>query len=106
MSYLDAANISTTSLKDGVIFPPKLAEWIQAPAVALPDQAKNGRKIVRKHDETKPTAVDRSCNLEDFLFLVRDDLGAVWGASWDVVWVLPGSALIDLQELLGDILNV
>ena len=104
-TYLNAANVSTTSFKDGVIFLPKLAEWVQAPAIALPDQAKNGREIVRENDETKPTAVDRSRDLEDFLFLVHDDFGAVFGVRWNGVWILPRSALIDLQELLGDILN-
>jgi hypothetical protein len=58
MDYLDATNVSTTSLKDGVIFFPKLAEGIQTPAVALPDQTENGGEIVGENDETKPTTVD------------------------------------------------
>ena len=89
-----------------MIFFPKLAERIQAPTVALPDQAKNGREIVGENDETKPTAVDRSCDLEDFFFLIHDDLVAVGRVLWDGVWVMPGSALVDLQELPGNILSM
>jgi hypothetical protein len=43
--------------------------------------------------------------LENFLFLIHDDLGAVFSVGGDLIWVLPRSAFIDLQELLGDILN-
>lgn len=88
-----------------MIFLPKVAERIQAPVVALPDQAENRGKIVRENDKTKPTAIDRPCDLEDFLFLFYDDLGAVWGVCWKFVWVAPRSTLIDLQEFLGDVLD-
>lgn len=43
--------------------------------------------------------------MEDFLFLIRDGLEAVWCVSWYGVRVPPCSTLIDLQELLGNILN-
>lgn len=104
-TYLDATNVSATSLEDGVIFLPKVAEYIQAPAVSLPDQTKDGREIIRENNEAKPAAVDRSRDLEDFFVLVPNKLGAVLPVLWDGVRVLPRLALVDLQKLLGDILN-
>ena len=89
-----------------MIFFPKLGERIQAPSVALPNQAKNGREIIGENDKTEPAAVNQPCGLEDLLFLLNDDLGAFWGVCWDGVWVPPRSAFVDLQELLGDILDV
>jgi len=88
-----------------MVFVPKLGEWIQAPGITLPDQTKNGREIVGEDDETEPTAVDQSGSLEDLLFLLNDDLGTVWGIGRDGIRVLPRSALVDLQELLGDVLD-
>jgi hypothetical protein len=88
-----------------MIFLPKLAKWVQTPTVSLPDQAKDGREVVRENDETKPAAVDGSCDLEDFFFLLDDNVAAVWSVGWDGGWVLPRSTLVDLQELLGDVLN-
>lgn len=84
----------------------KLAKWVQTPAIPLPDQAKNGREIVREHDEAEPSAVDQSCGLEDFLLLPYDDLVAFWRVERNGVRVPPSSTLIDLQELLGNILDI
>ena len=88
-----------------MIFPPKLAEWVQVPAVALPNQAKNGREIVGENDETEPAAVDQPCSLEYFIILLGNDTATACFVAWDGVWVLPRSALIDIQELLSDILD-
>ena len=82
-----------------MVFLPKLAERIQTPAIALPDQAENRREIIGENDETKPATVDRSRDLEDFLILLHESVGR------DSAWVLPRSTLVDLQELLGDILH-
>ena len=82
-----------------MIFLPKLAERVQTPAIAFPDQAENRREIIGENDETKPAAVDRSRDLEDFFILLSESVG--WGSAW----ILPRSALIYLQELLGNILN-
>ena len=103
-TYLDAANVSTTSLKDVMSLGPELREWIQAPGIALPDQPKNRREIVGEDDETEPAAVDRPGCLEDLFFLLKDNLGPLWRAMWNGVRVLPGSTLIDLQKFLGDVL--
>ena len=84
---------------------PELAEWVQAPSITFPDQAKNGREVVRENDETEPAAVDQPSGLEDLLFLFDDEVSAVFCAGWDGIRVLPRSALVDLQELLGDILD-
>ena len=86
-------------------FAPELGQWIQAPGVALPDQTKHGREIVGENNGTEPTTVDQPGGLEDLLFLLDDDFSTIWGANWDGIRVLPRSALIDLQELLGDILH-
>jgi len=104
-TYLNAANVSATSFKDTVVFLPEFGEWIQAPGITLPDQTKNGREIVGEDDETEPTAVDQSGSLEDLLFLLNDDLGTVLPVGRDGMGVLPRSALVDLQELLGDVLD-
>ena len=82
-----------------MIFLPKLAERVQTPAIALPDQAENRREIIGENDETKPATVDRSRSLEDFFILLHESVG------WDSAWVLPRFTLIDLQQLLGNILN-
>ena len=104
-TYLDAANVSTTSLKDAMSLGPELREYIQAPGIALPDQPKNRREIVGEDDETEPAAVDRPGCLEDFFFLLKDNLSPLWRTVWNGVRVLPGSTLIDLQKLLGDVLD-
>ena len=104
-TYLNAANISTTSFKNAVVFAPELGERIQAPGITLPDQTKNRREIVGEDDETEPTAVDQSGSLEDLFFLLDDDLGTVWRVGRDRIRVLPRSALVDLQEFLGDVLD-
>ena len=88
-----------------MILSPKLCEWIQAPGSALPDQTKNGREIVGEDDGTESAAIDQPGSSEDLPFLLNDDLSALCGVSWDGVWVLPCSTLIDLQELLGDVLE-
>ena len=88
-----------------MILLPKLTEWVQAPAVALPDQAKNCREVVGEDDETEPTAVDQPCGLEDFIVLVGDGLGAAFLIVRNGVWIPPRSAFIDLQDLLGDVLD-
>ena len=88
-----------------MILLPELAEWIQAPVVSLPDQTEDGREIVGENDKTEPAAIDQSGGLEDFLFLLNDNLGAVWSVRWNLVWVLPRSALVDFQEFLGNILD-
>ena len=88
-----------------MIFGPELGEWIQAPGITLPDQTKNGREIVGKDDEAKPAAVDQSGSLEDLLVLLNDVLGTVWRIGRDGIRILPRSALVDLQELLGDVLE-
>ena len=75
-AYLNAANISATSLKDAVIFLSELAEYIQAPSISLPDQAENGREVVGKHNKTEPTAVNQPRGLEDLVILLSDDSSA------------------------------
>ena len=87
-----------------MILLPKLTEWVQAPVIALPDQAENCREVVGEDDRTEPTAVDQPCGLEDFILLVGEGLGAAFTA-WNSVWILPRSTLIDLQDLLGDVLD-
>ena len=104
-AHLNAANVPATSFKDAVIFAPELGEWIQAPGVALPDQTKNGREVVGEDDETEPTAVDQSGSLEDLLFLLDNDLSTVWRVGRDGIRVLPRSAFVNFQELLGDVLD-
>jgi len=104
-AYLDAANVPAASFKDTVVLLPELGKRIQAPGIALPDQTENGREVVGENDETEPTAVDQSGGLEYLLFLLNDDLGAVCGVGWDRIRILPRSALVDLQELLGDVLG-
>ena len=84
---------------------PELAEGVQAPSITFPDQAKNGREVVGENDETEPAAVDQPSDLEDLFFLLDDGVGTVFRAGWDGIRVLPRSALVDLQELLGDILD-
>jgi hypothetical protein len=88
-----------------VIDAPELAEGVQAPSITFPDQAKNGREVVGENDETEPTAVNQPSGLEDLFFLLDDDVSAVFCAGWDGIRVLPRSALVDLQEFLGDILD-
>ena len=83
----------------------ELAEDIQAPGVPLPDQTEDGREIVGENDETEPAAVDQPCSLEDFIILLCNDTATACFVVWDGVWVLPRSALIDIQELLSDILD-
>ena len=104
-AYLNATNVSTTSFEDAMVLSPELAERIQAPGVALPDQPENGRKIIGEDNETEPATVNRPGGLEDLFFLLDDDLGTVLRVGWDGVRVLPRSALVDLQELLGDVLD-
>ena len=89
-----------------MVFLPELAEHIQAPTVPLSDQAENGREVVGENDETEPTTVDRPRGLEDLIVLLSDDPSPVVFVCRDGVWVLPCLALIDLQELLCDILDV
>ena len=104
-AYLNATNVSTTSFENAMVLSPELAEWIQAPGVALPDQPENGRKIIGEDNETEPATVNRPGGLEDLFFLLDDDLGTVLRVRWDGVRVLPRSAFVDLQELLGDVLD-
>ena len=61
--------------------------------------------MVGENNGTEPTPVDQASGLKDLLPLLKDDLSTVWYVSWDGIRVLPISALIDLQELLGDILD-
>ena len=89
-----------------MIFLPELAKHIQAPGTSLPDQAENGREVVGKHDKTEPTAVNQPRGLEDLFVLLSDDSIAVLCVRRDGVRVLPRPAFIDLQELLGDVLDV
>ena len=88
-----------------MILLPELAEYIQAPSIPLPDQAEDGREVVGKDDETEPTAVDQSGSLEDLLFLLNNDLSTVWRVGRDGIRVLPRSAFVNFQELLGDVLD-
>lgn len=88
-----------------MVFLPKLAEYVQAPGISLPNEAENGREIIGEDYETEPTTVDRPCGLENLLVLPNDDTSTVWRVSWDQVWVLPRFAFIDFQELLGDVLD-
>ena len=71
----------------------------------MPDQTKNGGEIVGENNGTEPTTVDQLGGLEDLLVLLNDDLSAVWSVRWDGIRVLPRSTFIDLQELLGDVLD-
>ena len=105
-TYFNAANVSATSFKDTMIFLPELAEYIQAPSVPLPDQAKNGGEVVGENDEAEPAAVDQPCGLEDLIILFSDDPGTTLCVCRDNVWVLPRFAFIDFQELLGNVLDV
>ena len=104
-TYLNATNVSTTSFENAMVLSPELAERIQAPGVALPDQPENGRKIIGEDNETEPATVNRPGGLEDLFFLLDDDLGTILRVGWDGVRVLPRSTLVDLQELLGDVLD-
>ena len=61
--------------------------------------------MVGENNGTEPTAVDQASGLKGLLPLLKDDLSTVWYVSSDGTRVLPISALIDLQELLGDILD-
>ena len=71
----------------------------------MPDQTEDGREIVGENDKTEPTTVDQSGGLEDLLFLLDDDIVTLWRVGWDRIRILPRSALVDLQELLGDVLD-
>ena len=87
-----------------MVFLPELAEYVQAPGISLSDQAKDGREIVRKDNETEPTAVDRPRSLEDLIVLLNNKIGTIWEIGRNGTWVSPRSAFIDLQKLLGDVL--
>jgi len=89
-----------------MIFLPELAEYVQTPSTPLPDQTENGRKVVGKDDETKPTAINGPCGLEDLIVLLSDDSSTALRVCGDGVRVLPSSAFIELQELLSDVLDV
>ena len=82
-----------------------LLERIQAPTVALPDQTEDGGDIVRKHRGTEPRTINQARGLEDVLILLRK-LGTERGVvGRNGVWVGIRSALVDLEQLLGDILG-
>lgn len=103
-SYLNGADISSTTLEQSMIIVPNLAEGIQAPAAALPDQSKDGTEVVREDNATEPTDVAQTCSLEDFFFLLKDLFGPLGVVCWNFVGVLVGTTLVDLQDLLSNVL--
>jgi hypothetical protein len=72
------------------------AKDIQAPAVALPNEAQDRAEVIGKDDRAKPTAVDETRDLENFLFLLQEDAGSIRIIQRDCIRIFPSSSLVDL----------
>ena len=97
--------VTCTTFEKRVVCVADLLERIQAPTVALPDQTEDGSDIVRKHRGTEPRTINQARGLEDVLILLRK-LGTERGVvGRNGVWVCIRPALVDLEQLLGDILG-
>lgn len=76
---------------------PTHRKGIQAPRATLAMEAENTTKVIGKDCASKPRAIDETRSLEDVLFLFGDLLHALRIVQADCIWVLIGTALVDLQ---------
>jgi hypothetical protein len=79
---------------------------IQAPGAALANEAENAANVVCKHGTSEPRAIDEARRLKDLLFLGVDFLLAMRVLQGDIIWVLPRTTLINLNQFVSDVLNV
>jgi hypothetical protein len=87
-------------------------EWLgkprtlKAPGAALANEAENAANVVRKDGTSEPSAIDETRRLKDLLFLSGDFLLALRVLQGDIIWVLPRTTLINLNQFVRDVLNV
>jgi hypothetical protein len=81
-------------------------ERIQAPGATLAHEAENAANVIRKNRTSEPGAIDEARSLEDLLFLIGEFLCALRIVRRDILWVLPGATLINLEKFVCDVLEV